>query len=66
MTTDPIIEELHRVREELAAQYNYDVFALGAALQALEKQTDHPVVSYEIKRADKADITTEVMLERAA
>ena len=66
MTTDPIIEELHRIREELAAQYNYDVFALGAALQAWEKQTDRPVVSYEVKHTNKAETVTEEMLERAA
>jgi hypothetical protein len=46
MTPDPIIEELHRIREEIAAQFNYDVFAIGAMLQAKQQEEGRPVVSF--------------------
>lgn len=46
MMSDPIIEELHQIREEIAAQFNYDVFAIGAMLQAKQQEEDRPVVSF--------------------
>lgn len=49
MNTDPIIEELHRIREEIAAQFNYDVFAIGAALRAEQQNEGRPVVSFSPK-----------------
>ena len=52
MTTDPIIEELHRIREEIAAQFNYDVFAIGAMLQAKQAEEDRPVVSFSVQQPD--------------
>ena len=36
MNTDPIIEELHQVREQFAARFNYDVAAMVAYLKTLE------------------------------
>lgn len=50
MITDPIIEELHRIRERLAAQFNYDVYAIVADSQARQREyEDHPVVSFNPK-----------------
>ncbi len=46
MTHDPIIEELHQVREQLAKEFNYDVFAIVADARAQQAQTGHPVVSF--------------------
>ena len=52
MTPDPIIEELHRIRAEIAAQFNYDVFAIGAMLQARQRAADRPVVSFSAPLPD--------------
>ncbi|MBI1763201.1 MAG: hypothetical protein HYR56_17380 [Acidobacteria bacterium] len=50
MTTDPIIEELHQIRDQLAAKFNYDLQAIVADLQAQEKTEDRPVVSFAPQR----------------
>ncbi len=47
MITDPIIEELHQIRDQLAAKFNYDVFAIAADARTRQAQEDHPVVSFE-------------------
>jgi hypothetical protein len=36
MWEDPIVEEVHRTREKLAAKYNFDVKAMFAALRERE------------------------------
>lgn len=52
MNNDPIIEELRRVREELAAQFNFDIYAIGADLQARQAKEDRPVVSFGQSRKE--------------
>jgi len=47
MWKDPIVEELHRVREEIARQNNFDLDTLISALQEQEKQHKDRVVSLE-------------------
>ena len=47
MIDDPIIEELHRVREEIAAKFNYDVHAMFAYWRAREAEEGRKVVSFE-------------------
>ena len=46
MTHDPIIEELHQIREQLAKEFNYDIYAIVADARARQAQEDHPVVSF--------------------
>ena len=43
MWQDPIVEEVHKIREELAAKFQYDVQALGKFFQA-QQATEHRVV----------------------
>ena len=43
MWHDPIVEEIHKVREALAAQFQYDVQALGKFFQA-QQAAEHRVV----------------------
>ena len=46
MTQDIIIEQLHQVREQLAQEFNFDVYAIVADARANQAQTGHPVVSF--------------------
>ena len=43
MWQDPIVEEIHKSREALAAKFQYDVQALGKFFQA-QQVTEHRVV----------------------
>ena len=43
MWQDPIVEEIHKLREALAAKFRYDVQALGKFFQA-QQQAEYRVV----------------------
>ncbi len=46
MWKDPIIEELHQIRQEYAKEFNYDLKAMFEDLKAKERQnTTNPIVS---------------------
>ena len=49
MINDPIIDELHAIREQLAAQYDFDVVALGQAYIARQQAENYPVVARQPK-----------------
>ena len=46
MNDDPIVEEVRRVRDKLARQFNYDIHAIFADLRTREGVEDpaHPLV----------------------
>jgi hypothetical protein len=44
MDKDPILEELHRVREEYAARFTYDLQAIYRDLKAREERGEFVVV----------------------
>jgi len=44
MEQDPLLEELHRVREEYAARFNYDLRAMYRDLKAREGRGEFVVV----------------------
>jgi hypothetical protein len=46
MWKDPIVEELHRIREEHAAKFNNDLRAIAADLNAQERASGKPLVSF--------------------
>lgn len=50
MWKDPIVEETHRRREELAARFNYDIKAIGAELRRQQKAQG----SKSVRRPPKA------------
>ncbi len=52
MTDDPILTDLYRFREELAARFNYDVYALVAYLREEQAKEDRPIVSFSPKRIE--------------
>ena len=48
---DEIIEEVWKAKDAIAAKYNYDIRALGAALQASEKKSKAKFVNLHARRA---------------
>jgi hypothetical protein len=67
MMQDVIIEELHQVREQLAKEFNNDVFAIVADARARQGQTGHPVVSFaQPPTTPKEPAVTEAETERRA
>ena len=66
MTTDPILDELHQVREQFAAQFNYDIFAIVADIQAQEQKENRPLVSLTPQRVEAEEATAETFQKRAA
>lgn len=46
MKDDPIVEEVRRIREEMAQSCNYDIHAIFADLRARQQTDDpaHPLV----------------------
>lgn len=56
MTNDPIIEELHRIREEYAASFNYDLDAIVADLRAKQEKSNRKVVRLEPKRVGNTKV----------
>lgn len=50
MWQDPIVAEVRKIREAHAAEYNYDLRAIYAALKKAEEQSQRPKVSFSPKR----------------
>jgi hypothetical protein len=50
MWQDPIVEEIHKIREALAAQFHYDVQELGKFFQAQQAAEHHEVVNRAPRR----------------
>lgn len=50
MWKDPIVEEIHRIREDIAKENNYDLDMLFRSLQERERQHKERVVSRERDR----------------
>ncbi len=50
MKNDPIVEEIHKIREAYAAAFNFDLKAIFADLKAKERQSSRLVVKRAPKR----------------
>jgi hypothetical protein len=50
MPKDPIVEEVRRVRENLAAKHGYDVKAILAAAKKRQMRSGRKVVSFVAKK----------------
>jgi hypothetical protein len=50
MARDPIVDEVRRVREDLAARYGFDVRAILAASKRRQARSTHKVVSFVPKK----------------
>ncbi len=51
--TDPIVDEIHRIREEIAKEADYDLHKLVARLQESQKRHGERLVT--LPRRPKAD-----------
>ena len=61
MIEDSIIEELHKIREEIAAESNYDMHAIVVALRRRRQAENRPVVTSPPKRiADINEVSARV------
>lgn len=53
MQDDPIIDEIRKIRDQLASQVDYDVRALGRKLQKKQKASRNEVVSFFSEKSHK-------------
>lgn len=51
MKDDPIVEEVRRIRQEYAAQFNYDLGAMVQDLQKRQQEHSDRLVSFPPKPA---------------
>ena len=50
MKNDPIVEEIHTIRETYARRFNFDLKAIFLDLQAKERQSSRRIVKLSPKR----------------
>ena len=43
---DPIVEEIHKIREEYAEKFDYDVDAMFEDMRKKQSQSQHKIVSF--------------------
>jgi hypothetical protein len=53
MSSDPIVEEVRRVRQRYARRFNYDLHAMAADLRKLEQEHPERLVSFPAKSPRK-------------
>jgi len=53
MIEDPIVEEVRKVRDDYARQFNYDLEAIFRDLQKKQQQPGKKMVSFSPKRPKK-------------
>jgi uncharacterized protein (UPF0335 family) len=50
MAKDPIVDEVRRVREDLAARHGFDIKAILVASRKRQRRSRHKVVSFVPKK----------------
>jgi hypothetical protein len=58
MWNDPIVEETRKIRDELAAKFNYDVEKLGQYYQSRQKSEEREIVKRPPKKGEKSRLIT--------
>ncbi|MDJ1181354.1 hypothetical protein PJF56_21045 [Roseofilum sp. BLCC_M91] len=53
MYQDPIVEEIHRIRQEYSALFNHDLKAIFADLQKQQAESGLEIVDLSTKKSDK-------------
>jgi len=59
MRTDPIVDEIHRIREKISEEHGHDIRAIGKAAKAREGQSGHEVVSFAPQSVEKPMVLKE-------
>ena len=44
--TDPIVEEIHKIRQDLAAKFDYDIDAIFEDLRQKQLESNRKIVSF--------------------
>jgi hypothetical protein len=52
MSSDPIVDEIHAIREQIAARFNYDVHAIGKDAQEREALCGRQVICRSPRRPE--------------
>jgi hypothetical protein len=52
--SDPIVEEVRRIRQEYAKQFNYDLRAIAADLRQKEEKHKEQLVSFPPRPAQRS------------
>ncbi|MBT8420120.1 MAG: hypothetical protein KJO08_04575 [Gammaproteobacteria bacterium] len=65
MIADPIVEEIHKYRDEYARQFNYDLDAICRDLRQKQARSGRKVVSFPPKRPDRIlmEVPTDLVAE---
>ncbi len=50
MWKDPIVEEIHKIRQKHARKFNFDLKTIYDDLKQQEKKSDIPTVALPVKR----------------
>ena len=50
---DPIVEEIHKIREEYAAEFDYDIDAMFEDLSKKQAESQRKIVSFVKKETQK-------------
>ena len=50
MASDPIVDEVRRIRQDLAAKYGFDIKAILGASKKRQSRSRHKVVSFVPKK----------------
>lgn len=51
MRTDPVVDEIHAIREKLSRQYGDNLHAICEGFRNAQKSSHHPAVSFAPKPA---------------
>ena len=54
MPTDPIVDEIRQIRDQLAAKFNYDVTAIARDARARQKSAKRKVMSLKPRKMQVA------------
>lgn len=58
MWNDEIVEEVRKVRDEYAAEFNYDLEAIFRDLRQQEEKSDREIITRPPKKPELVELTT--------
>ena len=61
---DPVVEEVRRIKEKLAAKFNYDIHAIAEDARARQWDSGHKVVRWDAKRGRFVEVKKPTAMSR--